>query len=94
MGQLGVRIDKHRVKELKDTALTTPHGAEIVVTASRAATLKARPAIRLGDGTERIYVDSGEDNIAPPVTSKAQPPRTGARTNTVPAVEGGKGGAE
>lgn len=82
MGQLGVRIDKNRVKELSNVSLTTPHGAEIVVTATRAAVLLARPALRLGDGTERIYVKSGESNEVPADVSGAKAPRTGTRTNT------------
>lgn len=86
MGQLGVRIDKNRVKELTNVPLTTPHGAEIVVTATRAAVLLARPALRLGDGTERSYVNSGEDNEVPANVSGAKAPRVGARSNTEDGV--------
>lgn len=84
MGQIGVQIDKKRVKELANVALTTPHGAEIVVTAARAAALKARPGIRMGDGVARVYVDSGEDNVEPAPVSGAKPPRVGDRKNTAP----------
>lgn len=83
MSQYGVRIDKKREKELADTKLITPHGTEVIVTKSRAATLLARPAVRFGDGTARVYASEGEDNEVPEtVVSKAPPPRTGSRANT------------
>lgn len=81
MGQLGVRIDKTREKELKDTPLVTPHGTSIVVTKSRAAALLARTPIRMGDGTARKYAAPGEDNIVTEEVSKAVPPRKGDGRN-------------
>lgn len=86
---IGVRVDKKREKELKDTAITSPHGANLIVTKSRAATLLARPSIRLGDGTARVY-RAGHDQDTEAVeetVSKAAPPRKGGRGNTEP--EGG-----
>lgn len=82
MGQMGVRIDKNRVKEAKDTPLVTPHGATIVVTASRAAALLARTPIRFGDGVARSYALPGEDNEVTEEVSKAAPPRKGDARNT------------
>lgn len=82
MGQLGVRIDKSRVKEAKDTPLVTPHGTSIVVTASRAAALLARTPIRMGDGSARKYAEPGDDNLVTPEVSKAAPPRKGDSRNT------------
>jgi hypothetical protein len=78
---IGVRLDKKREKELKDTTVITPHGAEITVTKSRAAVLLARPAIRFGDGTARTYTLPGTDNVVPDTTSKAVPPRKGDGRN-------------
>lgn len=83
MGQLGVRTDKRREKELTDTKLVTPHGAEVTVTKSRAAALLARSAIRFGDGAARTYAPVGEDNdVTEPSQSGANPPRKGSRANT------------
>lgn len=95
---IGVRIDKKRERELKDTAITSPHGANLTVTKSRATALLARPAIRLGDGSARVYKEGHDQDTNETVTevSKAVPPRRGDRSNTTPVTtpEGGKGGDE
>lgn len=81
--QSGVRIDNKRVRETPSVALTTPHGAEVVVTPSRARDLLNRPPLRFGDGVARKYVASGEDTtVEVPTVSKAAPPRVGSRANT------------
>lgn len=83
MGQMGVRIDKKREREIADTTLVTPHGAEVVVTKSRAAALLARPAVRFGDGSARVYAPAGEDNdVTEATVSKAPPPRRGDARNS------------
>lgn len=93
--QFGVRIDKKREKELKNVDVTTPHGATVTVTKSRAASLVDRPPVRFGDGTARKYVlGDGEDNdVTEETQSKAKPPRRGSRTNTTETTgtEGGSG---
>lgn len=45
-----VKFGAKRTEEAKDVPLTTPTGAEIVVSASRAATLLKRAPIQLPDG--------------------------------------------
>ncbi len=82
MGQVGVRTDKNRVKEVRNVDLVTPHGTTITVTAGRAAALLARPSIRMGDGVARTYAPAGEDNIEDAPVSGATPPRKGDRVNT------------
>lgn len=82
MGQIGVRIDKTRVKEVANTELVTPHGGTIVVTESRATALLARPAIRMGDGVARVYARPGESNVEEAPVTGAKPPRTGDRKNS------------
>lgn len=94
---IGIRIDKKREKELQDTPITSPHGANLTVTKSRAATLLARPAIRLGDGSARTYKEGHDQdtNEDTGTVSKAVPPRRGDRANTTPVTpEGDKGGDE
>lgn len=78
---MAVQIDKRRVKEQADTPLITPHGAQIVVTASRAAALLARPAIRFNDGIARVYSRPGDDNVVEETVSGAKAPRTGDKRN-------------
>lgn len=91
--QFGVRIDKTREKETADTAVTTPHGATVVVTKSRAAALVARPAVRFGDGTARKYVlgEDADNDATQETQSKAPPPRRGSRANS---PEGGPEGGD
>lgn len=78
---MAVRVDKKRVKELADTELVTPHGTKVVVTASRAEALLARPSIRFNDGIARSYARPGEPNEEVVTVSNAKPPRVGTRAN-------------
>lgn len=85
---IGVRVDKKREKEVADTTIITPHGAEITVTKSRAETLLARPPIRLGDGVARVYARPGESNKVADSISVAPPPRRGNRENAPGSEDG------
>lgn len=82
----GVNINKTREKPTVYVELTTPHGAQIEVSESRAAAFLARPGIRLGDGSLRKYVPAGEDPVVHDITTGAMAPRTGNKANT-PEVE-------
>lgn len=94
--QFGVRIDKTREKELKNVNVTTPHGATVQVTKSRAAALVDRPPVRFGDGSARKYVlgEDADNDATEEVQSKAKPPRRGSRSNTVETPDAGGSGTE
>lgn len=79
----GVSVNRKRERPRAEVDLTTPHGANVTVSAQRAETFLKRPAIRMGDGVLRKYVEGfDQDTEVPAPVTKAQPPRTGTRTNT------------
>lgn len=83
----GVTVNRKREKPVANVTLSTPYGSNIVVSAQRAKTLLNRPAVRLGDGKLRQYVEGEDkDTLVSEETSGAKAPRTGARANT---TEGG-----
>lgn len=80
---VGVSVNRKRNKPEKNLELSTPYGSNIVVTASRAATLLKRPPIRLGDGKLRAYKEGADqDTLVTEDATAAKPPRRGARENT------------
>lgn len=78
----GVSRTRARKEEARDVELITPHGAEITVSASRAAALLARPPIPFGDHVHRKYARAGESNVVGAAETAATPPRKGSGANS------------